>query len=73
MSNAYRPTGKERAQRLKLQADNISPYAATSFARCGCGTIEHLLMGESGDRFFCCDCRAMRVAIIITARKRKAA
>lgn len=51
----------------------IKPYAITRFARCYCGTIEHLLMGETGERFWCCECRAMRVGNLIASRSQRVA
>lgn len=74
-----RPNSDEIARRIKLKSDwdkvqeKIKRHVSDRFARCHCGTIEHLLMGETGNRFMCCECRAVRVARVIAGRKRKAA
>lgn len=67
------------ARKLHLPADwdkakdKFSPDTGAGFARCGCGAIEHLLMGEVASGFRCCVCREARVDLIIASRCREAA
>jgi hypothetical protein len=63
----------KRWQTDLVEEGSVKAPLPDRFARCACGTVEHLLMGEIADRFRCCECRADRVETVIAARIRKAA